>query len=221
MTLDAYYQVKASMGSLSAVSLWLNWAYGTSIFITISARLTSHTTSTTTFGILSESLLRGCGLPRTMRHLLQDGQTFCMYVPVLIPALGRFNEAIISTALAFILLTTTITISPQVGPIYQAAFAIPQIAIESNMVCKMLRAMIIHSLDVDQRGSLALAEGYASATKAFDLNTILELDARMMNAEHEPFGYEGVYVRFRFVPCLHFSRLMMIFWQSRASHSRG
>ncbi|KZP29648.1 hypothetical protein FIBSPDRAFT_926834 [Athelia psychrophila] len=56
------------------ISLWLNLAYDTCIFISISARLTSHATSTTTPWNLS--FVRGYGLPRTMRHLLQDGQLY-------------------------------------------------------------------------------------------------------------------------------------------------
>lgn len=72
------------------------------------------------------------------------------------------------------------------------------------MVCETFRAMIIRSLDVDQHGPLALAEGMCKRDVGFELNTILELDARTMNVEREPFGNEDAYVRFRFMPCLHF-----------------
>ncbi|KZP10683.1 hypothetical protein FIBSPDRAFT_1051179 [Athelia psychrophila] len=146
------------VGSLSAICLWFNWVYDTCIFVAISVRLNSHAMSTTNSGIIP--LIRGYGLPRTMRLFLQDGQFYYF------------------TVIASMLLAAILAVEPTVSPIYQAVFTIPAIAIESNMVCRMFRAMIIRSLDVDLNGPLAPAE-----VSGFELDTALELDIRTRDVE--------------------------------------
>ncbi|KZP15548.1 hypothetical protein FIBSPDRAFT_1048057 [Athelia psychrophila] len=165
-----YCQVNA-MGSLSAVALWVNSAYDTCVFAAISVRLTSM--STTTFGTLSA--IRGYGLPHTMRHILRDGQLY--YI----------------TVIAFMLLAAIMAVLPQASPVYQAAFTIPPFAMESNMVCKMFRAMIIRSLDIDPNGALSLAEACTNAMSSFEHATTLELDTRVMNVDLEQIDYEDLY----------------------------
>ncbi|KZP05400.1 hypothetical protein FIBSPDRAFT_1054098 [Athelia psychrophila] len=147
-----YCQVN-TVGSLSAVSSFFNMAFDTCIFVAIFVRLTSHTISTNNSGFIS--FIRGDGLPRTMRHLLQDGMLYYF------------------TVLAFMLLAAIIAVDPQVSPILQAAFTIPTFVMENNMACNMFRAMIIRSLDVDQDTSLP-------PTSRTRDTTDFELDTRTM-----------------------------------------
>ncbi|KZP13031.1 hypothetical protein FIBSPDRAFT_960963 [Athelia psychrophila] len=182
-----FCQVNA-IGSLSAIALWFNWVYDTCVFAAISVRLTSYTRSTTTVGTLS--IIRGYGLPRTMRHVLQDGQLYYVYVPVLISVLGNLNETIISTVCAFMLLAAIMAVLPHASPVYQAAFTIPPFAMESNMVCKMFRAMIIRSLEFDPRGCLSLSEACTNAMTSFEQETTLELNTRVMVVDSEDVGYD-------------------------------
>ncbi|KZP04066.1 hypothetical protein FIBSPDRAFT_1054923 [Athelia psychrophila] len=169
-----FCQVNA-IGSLSAIALWFNWVYDTCVFAAISVRLTSYTRSTTTVGTLS--IIRGYGLPRTMRHVLQDGQLY--YV----------------TVCAFMLLAAIMAVLPHASPVYQAAFTIPPFAMESNMVCKMFRAMIIRSLEFDPRGCLSLSEACTNAMTSFEQETTLELNTRVMVVDSEDVGYEDLYSR--------------------------
>ncbi|KZP10687.1 hypothetical protein FIBSPDRAFT_937909 [Athelia psychrophila] len=145
-----------NVGVLSAISLWFNWAYDTCIFVAISVRLHSHAMPTTNSGIIS--LIRGYGLPRAMRLFLQDGQIYYF------------------TVFASMLLSAVMAVSSQVSPVYQSAFTVPTIVIESNMVCKMFRSMIMRSLDPN--GSLAPAE-----MSGFELDTSLELNIRATDGE--------------------------------------
>ncbi|KZP05395.1 hypothetical protein FIBSPDRAFT_1054096 [Athelia psychrophila] len=154
------YCAVTGIGSLSAVSIWLNWAYDTCIFVAISVRLHSHAMSTTSSGVIS--LIRGNGLPRIMRLFLQDGQLYYFSV------------------LTSMLLAAILAVEPNVSSIYQLAFMIPAIAIESNMVCRMFRVMIIRSLDVDLKGSLAPAE-----VSGHELDLSFELGTRTMHVELE------------------------------------
>lgn len=144
-------------------------AFDTCIFVAIFVRLTSHTLSTNNSGFIS--FIRGDGLPRTMRHLLQDGLLYYLYVPILVSVLHNLNESIISTVLAFMLLAAIIAVDPQVSPILQAAFTIPTFVMENNMACNMFRAMIVRSLDVDQDASLPPAESRTRNTTDFELDT--------------------------------------------------
>ncbi|KZP10696.1 hypothetical protein FIBSPDRAFT_201061 [Athelia psychrophila] len=169
-----FCQVSA-IGSLSAIALWFNWVYDTCVFAAISVRLTSYTRSTTTVGTLS--IIRGYGLPRTMRHVLQDGQLY--YV----------------TVMAFMLLAAIVAVLPHASPIYQAAFMIPPFAMESNMVCKMFRAMIIRSLEFDPDGCLSLSEACTNAMTSFEREASLELNTRVMAVDPEEVGYEDLYSR--------------------------
>ncbi|KZP05394.1 hypothetical protein FIBSPDRAFT_872378, partial [Athelia psychrophila] len=146
-------------GSIYSVALWLNWAYDTCVFAAISVRLTSPTSSTPKSGIIS--LIRGYGLPRATRHLLQDGQLYYF------------------TVLAFMLLAAILAVKPNVSPIFQAASTIPAIVMESTMVCQMLRTTIIRSMDADLNGWLAPAE-----IADFELDT--SLDGRRMSSSIRP-----------------------------------
>lgn len=76
------------------------------------------------------------------------------------------------------LLSAILAVEPNVSPIYKGAFTIPAIVMESTMVCKMLRAMVIRSLDVDLNGALAPTEA-----SGLGLDTSLELDLWTTNIE--------------------------------------
>ncbi|KZP15765.1 hypothetical protein FIBSPDRAFT_703983, partial [Athelia psychrophila] len=110
--------VLTDMGSPAIFALWLNLAYDTCIFLSVSVRLASYTKLTGTPWI--SSFVRGYGLPHTMRHLLQDGQRYY------------------GITILFNLLAAVIAISP-VNPIYQAGLAVPSFAIETLMTCKVFR----------------------------------------------------------------------------------
>lgn len=103
------------------------------------------------------------------------------------------NEITISTVLAFMLLAAVMAVSTHVSPVYQAAFAIPTIAIESNMACTIFRDMVMRSPDVDQNGSLPLTEACTTAVSGFELDTVLE--PLSMNTEQSRFGIADCYVR--------------------------
>ncbi|KZP10690.1 hypothetical protein FIBSPDRAFT_962886 [Athelia psychrophila] len=170
------YCAVTHVGSLGVMSLWMNWAYDTCIFVAISVRLNSHATSTINSGIVS--LVRGYGLPRTMRLFLQDGHVYYLYVAVLVSVLGYLDERIISTVISFMLFSAIMAVSPHVSPVYQSAFTVPTTVIETNMVCKMFRSMIMHSLDPN--GSLAPAE-----MSGFELDTSVALGMRTMDVAVE------------------------------------
>ncbi|KZP14753.1 hypothetical protein FIBSPDRAFT_833798 [Athelia psychrophila] len=151
-----------TMGPISHVGAWFNVAYDTCIFVAISVRLASHAMSTTTFGILS--LMRGYRLPRTMRHLIQDGQLYYF------------------TVLAFILFAAICMTSPKFNPIYQLVVSIPAAVMESNMACHVFRAMILRSPGVQQ------AESRSNFTRGFELDTSLELHGGTTDMELEQIG---------------------------------
>ncbi|KZP10668.1 hypothetical protein FIBSPDRAFT_200710 [Athelia psychrophila] len=150
------------METLPIISMWLNVAYDTCIFISISVRLTSYTKFTTTPWI--PWFVRGYGLPHTMRHLLQDGQFYyCI-------------------TMFFTVLAAVIAVSP-VGPIYQTIFAVPAFAIEIIMTCKIFRAMLLRSLRLVENVPAAQAEVYTTAMSIFEADTSMELRIRTMNTE--------------------------------------
>ncbi|KZP10680.1 hypothetical protein FIBSPDRAFT_937905 [Athelia psychrophila] len=148
------------VGSLPIISMWMNVAYDTCIFISITARLTSYTKSTTTPWIPPFSTV----FPRD----------------------GQFYYCVSSITVCFALLPAIIAVS-SVHPIYQAIFAVPANAIEIIMTCKVFRAMIIRSLHAAQNVdmSLALAEACTTAMSIIELDTCLELRIRTMNTERD------------------------------------
>ncbi|KZP25765.1 hypothetical protein FIBSPDRAFT_366654 [Athelia psychrophila] len=148
--------------TLPVVSLWLNLAYDTCIFISISARLVSHTTSTPSpWNIL---LVRGNGLPRIMHLLLLDGQLYYC------------------TTLTFLLVAAIVAGLP-VGAIYQAIYAVPAISMETIMTCKVFRAMILRSLDAEKNMPMALAEPL-NATLVYECDTAF-MELRPMDHQRE------------------------------------
>ncbi|KZP12863.1 hypothetical protein FIBSPDRAFT_1049789 [Athelia psychrophila] len=153
------------LGSLPTF-LWLNVAYDTCIFVSISVRLASHTKFTGTPWILS--CIRGYGLPPTMRHLLQDGQKYYGITTL------------------FTLLAAVLAVSP-VNPVYQTMFPAPAFAVETVMACQVFRAMILRSLRPVQNvdSSVASAEAHTTGMSIFELDTSLELRIRTTNTEHE------------------------------------
>lgn len=80
-----------------------------------------------------------------------------------------------------ILAAAIIALSP-VGPIYQAIFTVPAAIVETIMTCKVFRAMILRSLDVDDNVSAARAELYANAT-ATELVALELMQTRITSAE--------------------------------------
>ncbi|KZP12531.1 hypothetical protein FIBSPDRAFT_984897, partial [Athelia psychrophila] len=155
----------SGFSSIAAVPLWLNCAYDTCIFVAISVRLTIYSASTPETRTLSA--IRGYRLPRTMRHLLQDGMSYYF------------------TTIFFSLLAAIITIPAQVDPIYQAVFTIPATAIETIMACKVFRAMILRSVVVDHHVFPAPADlTCISATSVFEL-TVLQHQTQTADIERD------------------------------------
>ncbi|KZP05390.1 hypothetical protein FIBSPDRAFT_940473 [Athelia psychrophila] len=148
-----------TMGPISNVGAWFNVAYDTGIFVAISVRLTSHAMPTNTFGIMS--LIRGYRLPRTMRHLIQDGQLYYF------------------TVLAFILFAAICMSSPKVNPIYQLVVSVPATVMESNMACNIFRGMILRSPDVQQ------ADSCSNFTRSSELDMSLVLRGGTTDMELE------------------------------------
>ncbi|KZP30922.1 hypothetical protein FIBSPDRAFT_849929 [Athelia psychrophila] len=159
---------------IPVIALWLNWAYDTCIYIAISVKLTSYTTSSTNSRNLSS--FRGDGLPHTMRHLLNDGHAYYLYVFAISPVSYGIKRTIFSTTIFFILFAAIITVSSQTGPTIRASFSITAFAIETNMTCKIFRAMILRSVDVDHNVFLTPVETHTTAT-SFEL-TALELQTQ-------------------------------------------
>ncbi|KZP21461.1 hypothetical protein FIBSPDRAFT_1044183 [Athelia psychrophila] len=154
------------MGSSTIFSLWLNLAYDTCIFLSVSVRLASYTKLAGTPWI--SSFVGGHGLPHTMRHLLWDGQMY------------------FSITILFTLLAAIVAISP-VNPIYQGISSMPAFAMESLMTCQVFRAMILRSLrpTEDVKFSMAPAEACTTATSLYELDTFLELRIRTTSIGHE------------------------------------
>lgn len=88
-----------------------------------------------------------------------------------------FNDKLFSTVLIFMLFAAVSSTSPKINPIFQLVSAIPAAVMESNMACKVFRAMILRSLDVDQ------AEPHSTLSRGIELDTSLELRARTIDIE--------------------------------------
>ncbi|KZP03765.1 hypothetical protein FIBSPDRAFT_941359 [Athelia psychrophila] len=161
------------LGSLPIISLWLNAAYDTCIFVSVSVRLASYANLTGTPWI--SSFIRGYGLPPTMRHLLKDAQKYY-----------GIKRNVSSITILFTLLSAVIAVLP-VNPIYQAIALAPAIAVETVMTCKVFRSMILRSLHPIQNVKLskAPAEARTTAMSIFELDTFMELRIRRTNTEHE------------------------------------
>lgn len=157
-------------GSLPIISLslWLNFAYDTCIFVAVSVRLTSYTT---TAGPWTIAFARGHGLPRTMRRLLHDGQAYYLYVTPPFPAPHGLRPRFRSTNLVATLAAATIALAP-VGPVYQAIFTVPATATEAIMTCSVFRAMVLRA---DRDRGLACALHNADADASVELSMPVEL----------------------------------------------
>ncbi|KZP23364.1 hypothetical protein FIBSPDRAFT_952159 [Athelia psychrophila] len=150
------YCAISGFGLITVITLWLNWAYDTGIYIAICIKLTSYTTSSASSRNLSS--LRGDGLPPIMRQLLNDGHVYYF------------------TTIFFTLLAGIITITPQIGATFRASFTIPAFAMETNMTCKIFRSMILRSVGVDHNVFLTPVETHTTAT-SFEL-TALEIQTQ-------------------------------------------
>ncbi|KZP10686.1 hypothetical protein FIBSPDRAFT_962882 [Athelia psychrophila] len=151
---------------LPVISLWLNVAYDTFIFVSISVRLISHTTSTTNYGILW--FVRGHGLPRTMRHLLQDGQLYYF------------------VTLIFMLLAAVMAGDIRVGPILQVIFTVPSGVVETILTCKVFRDMILRSLDTGlTSGAKTSTYTGTYGTSTGERDQSLEMQTRMTHRNSE------------------------------------
>lgn len=173
-----------SLGPLPIFSIWLNMAYDTCIFISISVRLTSHAKPITTPWI--PSFVRGYGLPYTMRHILQDGQIYYLCVAILVTPFCGFGLNFPSITVFFTLLAAIIAVLP-VSPIYQASFPLPGVVMEMIMTCKVFRAMILRPLHSVQNVNVSAAPVEASTTAmtTFEFDTVLEHRIRTMNIEYD------------------------------------
>lgn len=70
-------------GFTPGLSLWLNLAYDTCVFVAISVRLSSYQPLSSRASFLS--CFRGDGLPLAMRYFLRDGQLYYLFASFLIP----------------------------------------------------------------------------------------------------------------------------------------
>lgn len=75
-------------GFTPGLSLWLNLAYDTGVFVAISVRLSSYRLLPSNASFLSS--FRGDGLPLAMRCFLQDGQLYYLFASFLILFLVLF-----------------------------------------------------------------------------------------------------------------------------------
>ncbi|KZP13009.1 hypothetical protein FIBSPDRAFT_1049715 [Athelia psychrophila] len=155
------YCIVTGMGSLPiiSISLWLNFAYDTCIFISISVRLTSYTTTTAGPWILT--FVRGYGLP------------------LFLSVLRSFKGNVFSTNLVATLLAAIIAMSP-VGPIYQAIFTVPATVTETIMTCKVFRAMFLRSFEVHDQN---ITSGYSAGACTHKEGTAIEL-SMPLDLEH-------------------------------------
>lgn len=119
------YCTVSGFASITVLSLWLNLAYDTCIYVAISTRLIRDTKPAIKSRI--SVLIRGSGLPRTMRYLLRDGHIYYF------------------TTIFFTLLACIISVMPQFGPIFRTSFTVPAFVIETIMACKVFRAVILRS----------------------------------------------------------------------------
>ncbi|KZP10714.1 hypothetical protein FIBSPDRAFT_707244, partial [Athelia psychrophila] len=105
-------------GPWTLVALWVNLAYDTAVFISISARLASYTNLATKHRI--RTFLRGKGLPSLAHTLLRGGQLFYF------------------TTVGISLLASIMCTAP-VSFIYKTIWALPALIIEVIMACKVFR----------------------------------------------------------------------------------
>lgn len=75
-------------GFTPGLSLWLNLAYDTGVFVAISVRLSSYRLLPSHASFLSA--FRGDGLPLAMRYFLQDGQLYYLFASFLVLSLVLF-----------------------------------------------------------------------------------------------------------------------------------
>lgn len=110
----------AIVKSLGSICLWVKAAYDTSVFIAIASRIISYTVADS---VLSWQSLRGVGLPRIYRNLLQWGQLY-YFVTI---------GVTIMAACAAVL---------PIPAIYRFVLAEPAVAIESIMACRLFRKVL-------------------------------------------------------------------------------
>lgn len=77
-------------GFTPGLSLWLNLAYDTGVFVAISVRLSSYRLLPSNASLLSS--FRGDGLPLAMRYFLRDGQLYYLFAFFLLPVLVCFDD---------------------------------------------------------------------------------------------------------------------------------
>ncbi|KZP10669.1 hypothetical protein FIBSPDRAFT_937898 [Athelia psychrophila] len=143
------------------LSMWVNVAYDTCIFVAISARITSYRAFTAK--AWTSYFFRGHGLPLAMRHLLQEGRHYYVFVSFPITTMCGFNVKIFSTTVIFALSSAILGVAmAPVSPVFQAVWAVPAFGIETNMTCKVFRKMALRSVGGAQNRSAAPVEAWTT-----------------------------------------------------------
>lgn len=105
-----------------------------------------------------------------MRHLLQEGQLYYVFVSLLIIAMYDLNAKTLSTTVVFALAAAILSVAmAPFSPDFQMVWGVPALAIETNMTCRVFRAMIMRSIDRDQDCPAAPVEAWTLELQTLEL----------------------------------------------------
>ncbi|KAF7966562.1 hypothetical protein HWV62_37861 [Athelia sp. TMB] len=121
----------SSVKVLESVSLWVKAAFDTAVFIAITTRIVSYSTTGRAPHVSKWQAFRAARLPRIYRDLLHGGQLF-YFVTIGVTLLG---------ASAVLLPATSV---------YRVALTLPAVAIESIMACRVFRRIALSARKAEE-----------------------------------------------------------------------
>ncbi|KAL6308126.1 hypothetical protein BKA93DRAFT_726060 [Sparassis latifolia] len=115
--------INSKVKPFSSSAIITNTVNDTFVFLAISFRLVSFSMQGNTIGDRFRSFVRGDGLPKFSKLLLQGGQMYYF------------------ATVALNILTMAMILSPSMSPVFRAMFSIPNVALENAMATRVFRAV--------------------------------------------------------------------------------
>ncbi|KAJ6620414.1 hypothetical protein B0H10DRAFT_1791708 [Mycena sp. CBHHK59/15] len=127
--------INASVKPFAAAGTVANACTDTLVFLALSWRLTYNTPAHGLVG-RSKSMVSGSGLPKFSRALLQNGQLYYL------------------STVGVNILTMIMLLDPAMPPVFHAMFAIPNVALENAMACRVFRALRLGFITDNESGEI-------------------------------------------------------------------
>ncbi|KAJ7434706.1 hypothetical protein FB451DRAFT_1063145 [Mycena latifolia] len=135
--------INTAVKPFGAAGTIANACTDTLVFVALSWRLTFNGTSPGLSG-RSQSFVRGKGLPRLSKLLLQSGQLYYL------------------ATVGLNILTMVMLLDPSLPPVLHAMFAIPNVALENAMACRVFRALRLGFIPPDSESEITTSVLWAS-----------------------------------------------------------